>query len=230
MNEQLISVIIVAGGVGTRMKASIPKQFLMLRGKAMAVYSFELFLSLPYVAEVVVVCDPSYRSIFHTQNTSIPVHFALPGEHRQDSVFNGMQMLSRSNTLVCIHDAARPMVTKQIVERVVDAAQKYGAAAAGMPVKATIKVCDNNQMVLNTPDRSTLWEMQTPQILRQDWLRECLSIAQDKNLTATDDVALMELMGYPVKIVEGSYANIKVTTPEDLIISDQILSKNYAQV
>lgn len=223
-----LSVIIVAGGRGTRMQSTLPKQFLMLRGRAIARHSFDLFLSLPYVAEIVVVCDPDYQSIFAMPRAAIPVTFALSGERRQDSVFNGFQKLSRKDTLVCIHDAARPLVTAQIVDRVAVEAQKYGAAIAAVPLKATIKVCDADKLVVNTPNRNTLWEIQTPQIIRYTLLEAGLAKVQREGLTVTDDAALVELLGHPVKVVAGDYTNIKVTTPEDLIITEQLLCSNIS--
>lgn len=229
MTHQLLSVIIVAGGIGSRMKSSLPKQFLELRGKSIARYSFDLFLSLPYTAEIVVVCDPAYRSYFSSSST-LSISFAEPGERRQDSVYNGFQKLSRQDTLVCIHDAARPLLTPLIVERVFTAAAEWGAAVAGMPSKQTIKRCDHQQIVIETPNRDTLWEIQTPQIIRYDLLQAGFLKAQKENLTVTDDGALVEALGHPVKIVEGCYTNIKMTTPEDLIIAEQLLSLSYAQV
>ena len=222
LQKPIVSVILLAGGVGTRMMSSIPKQFLMLQGRAMARHSFDLFLSLPYIVELIVVCDPKYRSFFPIDVCSIPVHFAEPGQRRQDSVFNGFQMVSRENSLVCVHDGARPLLTAAMMDRIVSAAQECGAAIAGVPVKATIKVSDHKQMVVETPDRSNLWEIQTPQIIRYDLLKAGLVKAQQEGRTITDDAALVELIGGSVKIVEGAYTNIKVTTPEDLMIAEQI--------
>lgn len=226
--QAAVSVIILAGGMGTRMKSPTPKQFLMMRGRAIARHCFDLFLSLPYIAEIIVVCDPSYQSIFDVSLSAVPITFALPGERRQDSVFNGFQKLSRTDTLVCIHDSARPLVTAEVVNRVVEVAQIYGAAIAGVPLKATIKVCDDKQMVVSTPNRSTLWEVQTPQIIRYNLLKEGLYAVHKSGAAVTDDASLIELLGYPVKIVEAAYTNIKVTTPDDLILAERFLE--YVQI
>jgi 2-C-methyl-D-erythritol 4-phosphate cytidylyltransferase len=227
VQQLLVSVIIVAGGIGTRMKSSTPKQFLMMRGRAIARHSFDLFLSLPYIAEIVVVCDPAYQTIFDVSHSVIPIAFASPGERRQDSVFNGFQklsqQLSRTDTLVCIHDSARPLVTAAVVDRVVEAARVHGAAIAGVPLKATVKVCDDNQMVVSTPNRSALWEVQTPQVIRYNLMKEGLDRAHRSGVAVTDDASLIELLGYPVKIVEAAYTNIKVTTPDDLVLAERFL-------
>lgn len=205
------------------MRSSIPKQFLVMRGRAIARYSFDLFLSLPSVAEIVVVCDPAYHAVFDAPHSAVPVHFALPGQRRQDSVFNGFQQLSRNDTLVCVHDSARPLVSADIVDRVVEAAQVHGAAVAGVPLKATVKLCHADQMVVNTPNRSSLWEVQTPQIIRHSLLKEGLDYAYKHDIAVTDDASLVELLGHPVKIVEAAYTNIKVTTPDDLIFAERLL-------
>ncbi len=222
------SVIFLAGGSGTRMKAAIPKQYLLVHTKPLALYSFEVFLSLPEIEEIVVVCDQEYESLFSAYPISGRITFASPGIRRQDSVYNGLQKLSiaNENGLVCIHDSARPLIDAALVRRVVLAAEHWDAAVAGVPVKSTIKVCDSAQFVINTPDRSHLWEMQTPQVINKKLLREGFNQALEKKLTITDDVSLVELIGKPVKVVEGSYSNIKVTTPEDLILVQQYIDKN----
>lgn len=223
MSENLpFSVILAAGGLGKRMKTSIPKQYLSIRDKPLALYSFELFLSLPEVEEIVIVCDPTYQSLFRSYSSKIPVSFALPGERRQDSVFNGIQQL-KQETFVCVHDAARPYIDEAIIRKTIKAAYTCGAAVVGVPVKSTIKICNSSQTVLSTPNRSQLWEVQTPQVVKLSILKQGYRIALDQNLTVTDDVSLAELAGAPVKVVEGSYSNIKVTTPEDLIFIERLL-------
>lgn len=222
------SAILVAGGVGSRMKAEIPKQYLPLKNKAIALYSFELFCSMSEISEIIVVCDTSFRSLFQhsfeKRNEHQRLAFAEPGQRRQDSVYHGLQAISPSSSLVCIHDSARPLINRKIVLNALEAADLHGAAAVGMPIKFTIKECSQNQMVLRTPDRSSFWEIQTPQVIRLPLLKEGFVNALRHNLTVTDDAALVELIHHPVKMVEGSYANLKITTPEDLIIAEQLLS------
>lgn len=221
------SVVFLAGGYGARMGSVIPKQYLCVQQKPLALYSFEVFLSLPEIQDVVVVCEPQYQTLFHNaaQAQGIKVRFALPGERRQDSVYNGIQLLT-NNPLVCVHDSARPLIDPSLVRRIVQAADSCGAAVVGVRVKSTIKVCDGSQTVITTPDRNSLWEVQTPQIVRLALLKEGFQKAQQESLTVTDDVALVELIGKPVKVVEGAYHNIKVTTPEDLCLVEQLISKH----
>ena len=211
-----VSLILLAGGSGSRMGSSIPKQFININGKMLANYSLDVFLSIEAIDEIVIVCASCYQSYFQASKKTFK--FALPGLRRQDSVFNGLQCVSTSADLVCIHDAARPYISTQIVKDVLQAADQYGAAALGMPMKNTVKQISSDNFVVKTVDRSELWEIQTPQVIKHNLLKEGFNIAYNKDLTVTDDVALVELLEAPVKIVKGSYKNIKVTNPDDLSI------------
>ncbi len=225
------SVVFLAGGIGTRMKSTIPKQYLTVCQKPLALYSFEILLSLSEVRDFIVVCESKYETLFLDLATSKErsLQFARPGSRRQDSVWNAIQYLE-DNPLVCVHDSVRPMINKAIVRHVVKTAESWGAAATGVRVKSTIKICDGAQFILDTPNRESLWEIQTPQVVRLDLLREGFVYAQQQQLTVTDDVSLVELLSKPVKVVEGSYANIKVTTPEDLLLLEKLLQDVYIPV
>jgi 2-C-methyl-D-erythritol 4-phosphate cytidylyltransferase len=225
-NKQKISVILLAGGKGSRMQAQIPKQYLPLKGKPLALYSFEIFLQLPEIHEIVVVCSKEYESLFQSAHKKIT--FAEPGERRQDSVYNGLQAIEPDTEFVCIHDSARPHITPEIVRRALEAGQLYGAATVGVQARNTIKECNEFAFVKQTPDRSRVWEIQTPQVLRASLLREGFKQINKKNLTVTDDVSIVEHMKFPVKIVEGDIRNIKITSPEDLLIAEHFLT--YAEV
>lgn len=211
------------------MQSKIPKQFLLLNQKPIAKYSFDLFLSLPQIIEMVVVCDASYQNHFDLQDWEHPLTFAEPGERRQDSVLHGLQAMQTTPDLVCIHDAARPFIDSELVDRVLQAAADYGAAVAAMPVKFTLKESDSQGLVKNTPDRSRLWEVQTPQAIQPSLLMQGFQIAQQRQLTVTDDAALVELCHYPVKLVQGSYGNIKITTPEDLAYAEYIVGSQKSE-
>lgn len=215
-------VVLLAGGTGSRMGKEIPKQYLEVKHKPLARYSFEIFSAMPEVHRLIVVCHPSYQHVF--QNDS-RVCFAEPGARRQDSVFNGLQAIGQEG-LVCIHDAARPFITAALVRKVVKEANVSQAAVLGVSVKGTIKVCDQQQFIQQTPDRSTLWEMQTPQVIHSDLLYRGFEAAHRSQLTVTDDVSLVELLGKKVKVVESCYTNFKVTTPEDLIFMNYLLDQH----
>ncbi|MGM0439495.1 MAG: 2-C-methyl-D-erythritol 4-phosphate cytidylyltransferase [Chlamydiota bacterium] len=216
-----VSVIILGGGIGSRMAAPIPKQFMKLHGKPLILHSLEVFLSLG-VGEIIVVCAEEYRFIFSSYN----VKFASPGHRRQDSVYNGLKEANPTSEVICIHDAARPFITTTMVQNVLSAVNEYGAATVGMPVAFTVKQADENGFVSSTLDRSHIWEIQTPQALRQDLLRKGFEYANHHHLTVTDDVSLAELLGEQVKLIEGSRKNIKITTPEDLSVAQQIAGES----
>src|SRR5579871_825972 len=135
-------MIIASGGIGSRMGTPLPKQFLQLCGKPIALYSFELFCQMDEIDEIVVVSDPKFR--FHFSSTKKPVHFANPGERRQDSIFNGVQAASKEASILCTHDAARPFVEKKEILALLDKTVEMGAATLAAPVICTIKECDPN--------------------------------------------------------------------------------------
>lgn len=225
MSNKSISAIIVAGGTGTRMQMATPKQFLSLGEKPVVRYSYDLFLSMPEITEIVVVCDPSYHHYFEPTSHIKKISFALPGSRRQDSVYNGFKTLSTPCHYVCIHDAARPFVNKEMVLRVTESAFLHGAATAGMPLKFTLKESTPQQFVNHTLDRERLWEIQTPQVIAYNLLKDGLEYALSHNVTVTDDVTMVELLKKQVKLVEGSPHNLKITVPLDLQIASYLLNE-----
>lgn len=199
------------------MGASSPKQYLPLLGKPIALYSFECLLSSPLISEIIVVCEPAYESLFWG------VQFAKPGSRRQDSVYNGLRKVSQDCDFVLIHDIARPLLNEEDLQTVILAAEEFGAATLATPVKVTIKEADSDHLVRKTLDRSALYNIHTPQVLKKEVLLKGFSVAIDKEITVSDDVSLAELISHPVKLVMGSYDNIKITTPEDLTFAENIL-------
>lgn len=224
-----VAVILLAGGSGSRMKADRPKQFLQLYGKTILEHSIELFGRMPEVRQLVIVLASEYRSQFESFLQCLPCHvdFADPGRERQDSVYNGLALVSNSMSLACVHDAARPLVTIHSIREVLQDAATHGAAVLGVPSKATIKESADGQFVLRTIPRTRLWEIQTPQVVRPDLLRKGFEKVIAEKLAVTDDVSIIEQLGEPVKITLGEYSNIKLTTPEDLNIAESILHKRY---
>lgn len=224
-----VSIVLLAGGVGKRMGAPIPKQYLELRGKPIATYSLETFCGMPCVGEVVVVCEPEWRYVFEECHERLgkakPLKFALPGAERQDSVCNGLSEISSSADLVAIHDSARPLVTAEDTMCCIMDAKDVGAAVLGVPVKPTIKEADDSGMVVKTLVRSVLWEVQTPQVIEPKMLMKGFELVKKEKLEVTDDVSIIEAMGNPVRITKGCYTNIKVTTPEDLVNAEAFLDQ-----
>jgi len=219
------SLVLLAGGSGSRMKADRPKQFLDLLGKPVLQWDLELLLGIKELDRVVLVIAEEFRELdflkpFASDERLV---FASPGKERQNSVENGLAGITEDCTLVAIHDAARPLVTIDAIERCFADAAKHDAAVLAVPCKPTIKESNDGEFVLRTLDRSKLWDIQTPQILRPQMLRDGFVNANEKSLAVTDDVSVVELMGKPVKLTVGDYTNLKLTTPEDMIIAETIL-------
>ncbi len=211
--EKFISLILTAGGTGSRFGAPLPKQFLLLHGKPIVRYSLELFDAMEEISEIIVVADPAYRSIF--EGTRKKIVFAEPGPERWNSVYNGFKKCSPQADLVLTHDSARPFIDKATVLAVIEAALLVGAAAPGAPIVNTVKQCSLSRIIEKTVERSLLWEVQTPQALKPDLFRRGLALVSEKSLPITDDLSLAELLGQPAQIVPSSPRNFKITTPFD---------------
>lgn len=225
-----VSVVLLAGGVGKRMGAAIPKQYLTLSGIPIAVHSLLMFASMPEVREIIIVCEQQFRSLFldHFANAAVAksISFAQPGIERQDSVYSGLQAISANSKLVAIHDSARPLITAIDARRCMHDALQVGAAVLGVAVKPTIKQVDVSGRVVTTLQRAGLWEVQTPQVIRPVLLRQGFQLVQSQNLAVTDDVSIIEALGLPVQVTPGSYTNIKVTTPDDMMVAEGLLSEH----
>jgi 2-C-methyl-D-erythritol 4-phosphate cytidylyltransferase len=219
------SVVLLAGGSGSRMKADRPKQFLDLLGKPVLQWDLELLLGIPAIERVVLVIAAEFREMefLRPAKADARLVFAEPGAERQNSVENGLAQVAEGCTLVAIHDAARPLVTLDAIYRCFADAAQHDAAVLAVPCKPTIKESIDGEFVLRTLDRSKLWDIQTPQILRPQLLRDGFRNANEKGLAVTDDVSVVELMNKPVKLTRGEYTNLKLTTPEDMIIAETIL-------
>ncbi|WRX25799.1 Cytidylyltransferase IspD/TarI - like 1 [Theobroma cacao] len=161
---------------------------------------------------------------------NVDLKFTLPGKERQDSVYSGLQAVDSNCELVCIHDSARPLVTSGDVEKVLKDGWLVGAAVLGVPVKATIKEANSHSYVVRTLERKTLWEMQTPQVIKPELLRKGFELVNREGLEVTDDVSIVEHLKHPVYITEGSYTNIKVTTPDDLLLAERILNMTSSEL
>ena len=228
-----INAIVLAAGSGRRMGADVPKQYLPLAGKPVMVHSLETFEKSPVKGIVLVVApgEVEYcrREIVEKYHISKVISIVEGGEERYDSVYRGLK--AALCDYVLIHDSARAFLTEDIIERAIVSVEQYKACVVGMPVKDTIKISDRDGYVADTPDRSLMWSVQTPQCFAYDVILEAYEKLQHTDKTGvTDDAMVVEQMLHiPVKLIEGSYDNIKVTTPEDLVLGEQILS-NYKKM
>ena len=191
------------------------------------IHFIHIFLNL--LNKTIPIVKPSIGNINFTNNLTITnikiknVKIAYGGKERQDSVYNGLKLLDEKCDVVLIHDGARPFVSDKIIDKSIEEAKEHKAIVVGVPVKDTIKVIDNDKNIVDTPNRSVLWAVQTPQTFDYNILIDAYKDAFKNKFYGTDDAMLVERIGYKVKMLEGSYNNIKITTQEDLNIGSQIL-------
>ncbi len=223
----MICAVIVAAGRGTRMGPNIDKLFLPVAGRPVVAHTWERFDRHPDIAHVVIVLRDGLQNAFleiaERIRTRKPFTFALGGKERQDSVWNGLQAMPEGARLVAIQDGARPCTAPEIIHATIAAAGEIGAAVAAQKVTDTIKEIGADQTIARNVDRSRLWSVQTPQAFRVDVIRRALAAAQARNLAITDDTAACELIGQPVRLVESSTPNPKVTTRGDIALIEALL-------
>lgn len=225
-----VAAIIVAGGSGKRMGMAIKKQFINLEGKAVLAHTIEAFNNCEVIDEIIVVVGKEDKEQVKEKIVSYYGYHKVTkiiegGKERQDSVYNGLMATSENIKYVMIHDGARPFVTREVLESALNHTKSKKATVVAVPVKDTIKVVDEKYQVQTTPNRSTLWSVQTPQSFEKDLLIKAYTYAKQKQLEVTDDSMLVEAYGHKVHVVEGDYNNIKITTPEDLIIGEAIIKR-----
>ena len=221
-------VVIVAAGTGSRMNMGINKQFIKLKGKEIIAYTIEKFYNNSNIDDIVVVVKEDEAEFFDKEIIEKynfkNIKIAYGGKERQDSVYNGLKLLDEKCDVVLIHDGARPFVSDKIIDNSIEKVKEHKAIVVGVPVKDTIKVIDNDKNIVDTPNRSVLWAVQTPQTFSYKILIDAYKDAYKSGFYGTDDAMLVERIGYKVKMIEGSYNNIKITTQEDLNVSSQLLN------
>ncbi len=229
MKELVSSVVIVAAGRGRRMGTEVSKQFLCLCGKEILAHTVERFEKTDAIRDIILVVSQEEMDEIWTMAQKYGwkkiVSVTKGGKERQDSVWNGLQQVSEDTEIVLIHDGVRPFVTEDILLDSIRTAQEMGGCVAGVPAKDTIKVCDKENIAVETLDRSTLWQMQTPQTFRKELIIRAYAKAAADGFLGTDDASLAEYSGHAVKIIMGSYRNIKITTREDLLIGETFLKE-----
>ncbi|MCD5401252.1 2-C-methyl-D-erythritol 4-phosphate cytidylyltransferase [candidate division NPL-UPA2 bacterium] len=226
-----VTTIIPAAGRGERMKGKkIGKQYLPLGGKPILVHTLLAFEECPSIEEIILAVRE--EEIGYCQ-LDIVKRFGLGkvkeivagGERRQDSVYNALKKVRKDCHIILVHDSVRPFVTRKIIQRAIEEIRVHKAVATAVPVTDTIKEGNGQGFVEKTLNRDCLWSIQTPQGFESHLIKEAYSRAYEENFYGTDDASLVERMGHSVKAIEGSHENIKITTPEDLIIAEAILRK-----
>ena len=222
----MISAIVLAGGRGKRMNYHKSKQFIEIKGKPVLVYTLEKFIYNKSIDEVILVLpedEVDYCKKEVLQRYSLKVdRIVIGGKERQDSVFNALEAMEKAD-IVVIHDGARPFINEKIIEEGIKYANIYGAAAPGVTPKDTIKVKNEDNISVDTPDRNMLVAVQTPQCFKYDEIYQCHRKIKEENAIVTDDTSVVERYGHKVYLYEGDYTNIKITTPEDLILAERLI-------
>lgn len=223
-----VSVIIAAAGMSNRMGSKINKQFIDIDNKPILVHTLNKFEQSPYVDEIILISkeqEVEYcrKEIVRKYGFKKIKKIIRGGKERQDSIYNGILALDEKCDIVLTHDGARPFVRKENIEDGIKGVITYGACVIGVPVKDTIKAIDDENDVHHTPKRSMLWAAQTPQCFWKKLLQEGYEYAIEEGIVGTDDSSLVEKVGNKVKMIMGNYDNIKITTPEDLIIAESLL-------
>lgn len=227
--------IVLAAGRGTRMNSAVQKQYLLVNGYPVLYYSLNVFQRSQRIDEIILVTgkeemDFCKKEIVERYHLTKVKHIIPGGKERYHSVYNGLTQITEEG-YVFIHDGARPCIDEELLQRAMQAAEKYRACVVGMPVKDTIKISDADGFATHTPPRSLVWQVQTPQVFETGLVKSCYEkLMREMETTAdvsvTDDAMVVERESdVKVKLVEGSYSNIKITTPEDLRLAEVFLEK-----
>lgn len=241
--KKFCTAVVLAAGKGSRMGTSVAKQYLTLGDKPIAAYALEAFQASFVIDEIFLITDPAHieygwEELIHPYGIAKAVAVSPGGRERYESVWNALRLLYERNSrdedgnlaregYVFIHDGARPFLTDDMILRAYRDVEQWDACVVGMPVKDTIKRTDENGMILDTPDRSRIWQAQTPQVFSVPLIMEAFSrqMQQDCSRVTDDSMIVEKQMGVKVHMTEGSYTNIKITTPEDLAVAEAILAQ-----
>lgn len=222
------SAIVVAAGKGKRMGTDINKQFINIKDKPILVYTLETFSKCDDIDEIILVVsdeciDFCKNDILYKYNIQKSIKLVSGGHERQDSVYNGLKAVSTDTDIVLVHDGVRPFVDEQSVKKIVQSSCENAGCVLAVPVKDTIKIVNSSGFIDSTPERNSLWAVQTPQGFKYNILMEAYKKAFEDKFVSTDDSALVERLGYKIKLEQGSYRNIKITTKEDLVIAESMI-------
>ncbi|MBS1493049.1 MAG: 2-C-methyl-D-erythritol 4-phosphate cytidylyltransferase [Bacteroidetes bacterium] len=214
-------LIIPASGSGIRFGSKIPKQFLKIDGKEIIAHTIERFHSLKIIDEIYIAAQADnfdkLKKIISKNNFTKVKSIVEGGETRQASVFNALNVIEcEKNDIIMVHDAVRPFLSKKLIVSLIDECHKSGGVIPGIKISDTVKRTDEKQFIQKTLSRENLWTVQTPQVFRCDIIKNSLAKAVAKNFVGTDEAAVVEFAGYPVKIIPGEKTNIKITVKEDM--------------
>lgn len=220
-----LSVIIPAAGSGTRIGGDIPKPFIRIGKKSILEHTIARFDKPELVSEIIIPVSKEWlshvKNVVDVSNFSIPVRFVTGGVERMYSIYNALLEVDAQSHFIAIHDAVRPFFSDELLHRLIDGVKKHGAVIPGVQVTDTIKIVDRNNLVTETPDRATLYAVQTPQCFRRVWIMQAYELAIKSNYFGTDDAALCETAGYSVRVIDGERDNFKITWAEDLRKAEQ---------
>ncbi|WP_250277333.1 2-C-methyl-D-erythritol 4-phosphate cytidylyltransferase [[Clostridium] colinum] len=216
--------IIVCSGIGKRMESNVPKQFIEINNKPIVCYTIDKFENCSKIDEIIIVTNKDYIDYFNSDiikkyNYKKIVNVIEGGKERLNSVYNGINSIKCSNSIVLIHDGVRPFIDEKDIINIIDKTNKYDACILAVKAKDTIKICKNG-FIEYTPNREDIWLAQTPQAFKYDIIKKAYDYCIKNNLFFTDDASAVENIGQKVMIIEGNYDNIKITTKEDLKFFD----------
>ncbi len=225
-----VTALIPAAGMGRRMGRAVAKQFLPLGDKPMLAHTLLAFQRSTDVDEIIPILSEDdmehcLRDVIEAFHITKVKTLVVGGRERQDSVYNGINRLEKDAAVVLVHDGVRPFVTAAMIKECVDRARKGECVAVGVPLKDTIKEVGDDGSVRRTLERSRLWAIQTPQAFPAKVLKKAYEECYKKKIVGTDDAMLAERAGNRVRVIMGSYENIKITTPEDLVLAEEILKR-----
>ena len=224
--------LIVAGGIGLRMNQRKRKQYLTLAGQPIIAHTLAAFEKCNHIDGIILVVPADdilsvRQNILPILKLEKPIQLVAGGKHRQDSVYNGLKKLGPDCRIVVIHDGVRPFVSPDQISACIFEAEKHGACLLGIPAFDTLKKVQSNRLVEKTLDRERIWLAQTPQAFKTELIKKAHLRAQKDNILGTDDAYLVERLGIDVKFIQGSRRNIKITTIEDLELSEALVRNEH---
>jgi 2-C-methyl-D-erythritol 4-phosphate cytidylyltransferase len=225
-----VTVLIPAAGMGRRMGKAVAKQFLPLGDKPMLAHTLLAFQRAAEIDEIIPILSKEdmencLRDIIEQYHITKVKTLVVGGKERQDSVMNGLKKIDKDASVVLVHDGVRPFVTAEMIRESVELAKKGECVVVGVPLKDTIKEVDDKGLVSHTLERNRLWAIQTPQAFPFKMLKRAYEESSQQRIFGTDDAMLIERTGGKVRVIMGSYENIKITTPEDLVLAEEILKR-----